>query len=60
VVGESFQLSSDEGNIVSLSGIDADSGLVLVRPTFEGETTPSCFSTMTMTAAPMCLTPDSG
>ena len=60
VVGESFQLSSDEGNIVSLSGIDADSGLVLVRPAFEGETTPSCFSTMTMTAAPMCLTPDSG
>ncbi len=36
VVGNSFQLSPDNGNIVSLSGIDADSGLVLVSPTFEG------------------------
>jgi hypothetical protein len=36
VVGNSFQLSSDDGNIVSISGIDADSGLVLVRTTFEG------------------------
>ena len=36
VVGTSFQLSPDDGNIVSLGGIDVDSGLVLVRMTYEG------------------------